>query len=490
MGLLKILRRWNRRRKRRNTVVRPAPKGDGLKRAIFKAEQSSERLAFRFSAPQLLPGVVPKGVTPAIAMDSGFTDTYLPGIYGSTVGFPGFPHLASLATIAEYRQMASALSTELTREWIALNSSETAGESTKAKITELTKKLQDIGLKDVIQQAAEHDALYGRAQILIDVDGQVDRSLPLIRSNKTIKRNSFKRVKTVEAMWTTPVSYNASDPSAADFYKPRKWFMLGQEVHATRLLTVVTRPVPDMLKPAFNFAGISLSQLAEPYVENWLRTRRSVGELLRNFSITALKTAMEEILEGGDDGSTLIDRAKLFIANRDNQGLFLLDKDREELVQLNVPLSGLDKLQAQAQEHMCAVSRLPAIILTGLSPTGLNASSEGEIRIFYDWIAAQQESFWREPIKVILEILQLSMYGEIDPDVMFSFVPLFQMSAKELAEIRTANANTAAALIDRGVLSAEEERERLARDPESGYQGLSLDPADIPNAEEEDDDEE
>lgn len=491
----KVFRRF---RRTKSETPSAQPKRNGLNRAVFKAESVAPdtRRLVSFAAPEMLPGVVPNGKQAGMAMDSNignFPAAYLPAIYGSTVGFPGFPYLATLATRAEYRQMASALSTELTREWIEITSSETDSDDTKSKITELTKKIEDIGLKDVIQKAAEHDAYYGRAQILIEIDGH-DLSLPLIPSDMTVKKGSFKRVKTIEAMWTTPVSYNANDPAAPDFYKPRKWFMLGKEVHATRLLTVITRELPDMLKPAFNFAGMSLSQLAEPYVENWLRTRQSISNLISNFSITALKTAMDQLLAGAEgdagDGTDLINRAKLFTANRDNQGLFLLDKDREELEQLNVPLSGLDKLQAQAQEHMCAVSRLPAIILTGLSPTGLNASSEGEIRAFYDWIAAQQEAYWRKPIVTILNVLQLSMYGSIDPDISFSFVPLFQMSAKELAEIRTADANTAAAYIDRGVISNEEQRERLARDPESGYSGLSLDPADIPNMEEEDGNEE
>ena len=196
----------------------------------------------------------------------------------------------------------------------------------------------------------------------------------------------------VEAVWTTPAGYNALDPAAPDFYKPSSWFMLGQEVHASRLMTVVTRPLPDILKPAFNFAGMSLSQLAEPYVDNWLRTRQSVADLINNFSTTALKTSMDQILQGDDDGADLLNRADLFTATRSNKGLMLLDMEREELVQINTPLSGLHELQAQSQEHMCSVSRMPAIILTGISPSGLNASSDGEIRIFYDWIAAQQEA--------------------------------------------------------------------------------------------------
>jgi phage-related protein (TIGR01555 family) len=422
---------------------------------------------------------------------SHFPAIMLPSLYGSTIGFPGFPYLAALTTRAEFRQMATSFSTEMTREWIKLSGSETASDDTKAKITDLTKELDEMDLRSVIRTAIEHDCYYGRAQVFINIRGH-KADIPLTVSKKTIKKGDTFTVRAIEAMWTTPVTYNASDPTQDDFYKPPAWFLLGRKVDSTRLQTIVTRPVSDMLKPAFNFAGMSLSQLAEPCVENWLRTRQSVSDLINNFSILVLKTAMEAVLQDGDDGTDLFERAKLFIEARDNKGLMLIDKDKEELEQISVPLAGLDKLQAQAQEHLCAVSRQPAIILTGISPTGLNASSEGEIRVFYDWIAAQQE-LWRKLIGMIINILQLTMYGSIDPDITFNFVPLYQMSAKELADVRTANATTAGTLIDRGVISAEEERERLARDPESGYDGLNLDPSALPEvpgqAEGEDNDE-
>ena len=248
--------------------------------------------------------------------------------------------------------------------------------------------------------------------------------------------------------------------------------MLGQEVHASRLMTVVTRPLPDILKPAFNFAGMSLSQLAEPYVDNWLRTRQSVADLINNFSTTALKTSMDQILQGDDDGADLLNRAGLFTATRSNKGLMLLDMEREELVQINTPLSGLHELQAQSQEHMCSVSRMPAIVLTCISPSGLNASSDVEIRIFYDWIAAQQEAFWREPLEVILKTVQLSLFGEIDPDIGITFVPLFQMTPAEQAEIRAKDGATDCAYVAAGAIDPPEARDRLAKDPNSGYDGL------------------
>lgn len=487
---------WERIRKQPTKVDEPIKViRDGLRIASRRAaNKNTPRLRYPVKLPDLMPGVVPTGAKAEIAMDSHFAGnlTNYQGFIGHMDGFMGYPRLAMLALRAEYRAMASALSTELTREWITITSSETAGDSTKERVTQLTKKLQDIRLRDTIQRAAEQDAYFGRAQVAIKMKGAVDGDeLPLILDKNNIALNSFERVVTIESIWTTPAAYNASDPLAADFYKPPMWYVLGKKVHADRLLTVITRQVPDMLKPAFNFGGMALTQLAEPYVENWLRTRQAVSDLINNFSITGLGVNMGQALTSHEgDGEDLFNRADLFTDMRSNRGVMLYDKETEELDQLNVPLGGLSDLQAQSQEQMCAVSRIPAVVLTGIDPKGLNASSDGTIRAFYDWIAAQQEAYWRKPIDTILKVLMLSMFGEIDEDIHFSFNPLYQMTAKELSDIRKTDADAAAVYIDRGVITNEEERERIARNPESGYSGLELNiEIENPNMETDDDEE-
>lgn len=456
--------------------------------ALEKARlESAKRYVFPIQPPELPAGVVPSTVrrAPVMATDSGGDGygsaySFASRLQGSSIawnGFPGYPYLAMLSTRAEFRMFAQALGTALTREWIVLNSTETASDETKDKIAELNEEIRKLGLRDAIRQSAEQDSYYGRAQIFLDLVGQSPET-PLVLSDKTIKKGTKFRIKTVEAMWTTPAAYNAIDPSDQAFYKPTSWFMLGRQVHWTRLQTIITRPVLDMLKPAFNFGGMSMSQLAEPYVDNWLRTRQSVSDLIANFSTTALATDTAQMLTGAEgasqDADNVFARAELFTLTRSNKGLMLLDKEREELVQVNTPLSGLAELQAQSQEQQCSVSHIPAVVLLGISPTGFGNLAEGEIRAFYDWIAAEQEAHWRKPIEQIINILQLCMYGMIDPDITMAFQPLYQMTPKELAEIRTADANTDAAYLDRQVLAPEEVREKLARNPESGYQGLDL----------------
>lgn len=448
------------------------------KAAEKPAPVQAQRFAIR--PPDLMPGVVPKGRTSAIAMD------YAPGIYdfaslslgADFQGFPGYPYLANLATRAEYRAFASTMANELTREWIKIKSTSDEDKlQDNPRIAELEKAVEEYNLQHVIQTAAAQECLFGRGQISINIKN-ADDSLPLILSPKTVKQGSLVSFSAVEAMWTSPSAYNALDPTAPDFYKPRQWFLLGKEVHASRLLTIITRPLPDMLKPAYNFSGMSLSQLAEPYVNNWLRTRQAVSDLINNFSITALKTNMAQMLQGDCDGSDILARADFFTLTRSNRGLMLLDKEGEELVQLNVPLSGLHELQAQAQEHQCSVTRIPAMILTGISPTGMNASSEGEVRAFYDWISGLQESFYKHPVDICLKLLMLNLWGEIDPTITFEFNPLWQVSAKDAADIRVANANADNVYLSNSVVSQEEVRERIAKDPDSGYAGIDVE--DVP----------
>lgn len=451
------------------------------KAKIRSVEKRSRDAASRWEPPVLMPGVVPEGEKPAVAMDSLCGQTYqflnsaAGGLYAANIQpFPGYQNLAALATRPEYRAFASTTSTELTREWIEITSKDRNNTKELAgKIKQMEEACEYFNLRHVFRQAAEQETLFGRGQISINIKG-ADQALPLILDPRTIQKGSLRDFTAIEAMWTSPSTYNAIDPTAPDFYKPSAWWVFGRNVHASRLLTIITRPLPDMLKPAYNFSGMSLSQLAQPYVENWLRTRQAVSDLVDKFSRTFLKTDMAQVLNGGDGGD-LFDRLEIYVNTMSNLGMGVMDKEAEDVVQVNTPLSGLSDLQAQAQEHMCSVSRIPAMILTGISPTGMNASSEGEIRSFYDWIGAIQEAYYYQPIDTCLKVIQLHLWGEIDDSITFKFKSLWQTSAKEESEIRINRANETQIYITNGVIDASEARQQLADDPDSGWDNIDGD---------------
>jgi phage-related protein (TIGR01555 family) len=432
-----------------------------------------------FQAPALPPGIVPKnpprGADGYMALDSGMAQANYgwlnnqPGYCG--LGFPGYPYLAELAQRSEYRSPTETIAQEMTREWVNL----TGG--TEAELKELQQAMLDFGLRECFHDAQVYDGFYGRGQVYIDIKGQNgprSRKLPLVVDDEgaTIKKGSLLGFKAIEPIWTTPYSYNSIDPTQPDFYKPAWWYILGQQTHSSRLLTFISRPVPDILKPAYNFSGMSLSQLIEPYVVRWLKTVDSVNRLLSNFSVSGIATNLQSMLEEDGGGSSLLKRAQLFNQTRDNRGVMLLDKDSEEFFQFNTPLGGLSDLQAQAQEHMAAPTHIPLVKLTGITPAGLNASADGEIKVFYDFIGACQSNHMDGHLRVALRLIQLNLWGKVNPKIKAEWIPLDSPTDKEESEMRKADGDRDTSYVGAGIVSPDEVRARLRMNPKSGYSFL------------------
>ena len=443
-----------------------------MRRALQRLPEK-QPASYSLDFPTLPDGVKPNG----LAMDSSPLGNFGADCFFGT-GFIGYPRLAELAQISEYRSVSETTANEMTRQWIKIKS--VGEEDNSETIKQIEECYERLNVRDVFRKAIETDGLFGRGQILVQIKGHNDTlSNPLHLTEKTIAKGSLKALVNIEPMWTTPAPYNAIDPTLPDFYKPKAWYVMAQEIHVSRLFTLISRPVPDMLKPAYNFGGVSMTQLMMPYVERWLRTVDSVSDLLHSFSLSGIKTDMSAILSGSDDGDTnIMLRAELYNRLRDNRGLMLLSKDEEEFFQFNTPLSGLDALLAQSQEQMAAPSHTPLVKLLGITPSGLNASTEGEIAVYYDYIRSMQENLLRDPLDKLLKLVQLHLFGKVNDNITFDFAPLQQMNETELSTIRKSDTDRDVAYIQAGVVSAEEVRGRLAGEPDSGYNGIDVE--DVP----------
>lgn len=422
--------------------------------------------------PEPPPGILPKGVTKQMAMDwaepaNGLYQFTANGLWSEGLGFLGYPYLAELAQRPEYRAIVEKYAGHATRKWIKLSGGD------DAKLKRINELIEQFKVRESFRELGEHDGFFGRAQLYIDVGERnpAREITPLSMSSAKLK--GLKGFKTIEPMWCYPGRYNSTDPRQADFYKPQLWNMNGNQIHASRMLTLVGREVPDMLKPAYAFGGLSRTQMAKPYVDNWLSTRQYVNDIIGKFSMFVLSTDMAAVLAGGSAGG-LIDRVALMTEFRDNNGTLMLDKTSELFENVNAPLGSLDKLQTQAQEHMASVASIPLIELLGITPMGLNASSDGEIRTFYANIKDFQERVYREPLLTVIDILQMFEYGAIDPTIKFEFLDLWESDQEADAKVELARAQTDAQYVTMGAVSNEEIRERLAADETSIYHGLKL----------------
>ena len=463
-------------------VESPRKRGISLS-ALGRSAHRETPATTPFRIQQAAPGVLPSA---DLAMDS---DAGLTALYsyaqsnalsfglgmGEGIGFMGYPALAELAQRPEYRRMVGTLAQEMTRKWIRLTAK---GDEDKAdKLAALTDAMNRFRVQDVFREAAEHDGFFGRGQIFVDTgcaDDPGELATPLAARPEKLPKGGLKGLRAIEAIWTYPGQYNSTNPLAADFYKPPFWYVMSKRVHHTRLLTLVSREVPDLLKPAYGFGGISLTQLAKPYVDNWLRTRSSVADLLDSFTVWILKTNLGATLQEGGDGEQMSLRAQLFNNFKSARGLMMVDRETEELDNVSAPLGGLHELQAQSQEHMASVDGMPLVKLLGITPSGLNATAEPELKSWHERVRSQQRHLFDRALTQVLEYVQLSEFGEIDPDIGFEWEPLDEIDEASRANIRKTEVDADVALITAGVVSPDEVRARLAHEPGSGYANLDL----------------
>lgn len=439
-----------------------------------------QSLPKQYTAHQPIAGVLPQGVkTAPVAMDScNGISSYANADPMFYAGFIGYPTLTLMAQSGDYRNVPETNALEMTREWGSIVMKGDGAEDSSDKIQQITEEFERLDVRNIMRKHIENEGLFGMSHLFIKIKGQDDKTdLPLVYDN--VPKGSLEGFVLIEPIHSSPAAFNASNPLEFDFYKVNNWFVQGVNIHQDRLMTLVTRPVPDLLKPAYNFGGISWLQIMKPYVERFQRDTDSISDLISKFSLTALKTNMETILQGGEEGaSQLLMRAQMMGQFRDNLNMLLMDMEGEDLVQINTPMTGLVDLWAKSQELMAMPSHTPLVKLTGITPSGLNASSDGEIRVYNDWISSLQNAFILPQIMKILRLAQMSLFGEIDNNIVFEFASLKQMDDNEQADVNLKKAQTASALIEAGVLSQEDERSRLNNDVGSGY-GF-IDPDKVP----------
>lgn len=431
-----------------------------------------------YAPPVFVEGTLPAGMAMDACMPAAAGDIRAwasQALFHEGQGFFGFPLLAELMQRAEYRHACQIWAEHAVRKWIKLVG---GNDERRKKIEEEFERLE---VRDTFETWFMHDLGFGRGQMFLDfgdADKDAELSTPLRMSpNKISPSRPLQSLNLVEPMWSAPGIYSTQNPLRRDFYKPQEWLIYGRRVHHSRILTITSRPVSDMLKPSYAFGGQSLIQIMKPYVDNWLRTRQAVSDLINAFSILVLKTDMSATMAGGC-GDDIFNRLDLFNALRDNRGSMAIDKESEELESIAVPLSGLDSLQAQAQEQLASASRIPLSIYLQITPTGLNATNDGETRTFYADVHAYQEKNALRPLEKILQAVQLSIDGKIDPELKIEFCPLWEMTDKDKADVRKSDAEADCAYVQNGIIDPEEVRERLANDEAGLYYSVDLtDPA-------------
>lgn len=284
-----------------------------------------------------------------------------------------------------------------------------------------------------------------------------------------VKKGSYKGISQLDPYWISPELdlESTSDPSSMHFYEPTWWRINGKRYHRSHLIINRYSETTDILKPSYIYGGIPLPQMIYERVYAAERTANEGPLLALTKRVNIIKTNIKAALA---KQASFEERLALFNTFRDNHGIFAIDKE-EEYQQTDTSLADLDDVIMTQYQLVAAVAGMPADELLETAPKGFNATGDFQKETWYDSLECIQEDSYSPLLERHYEILQKSLATkEFGFDI--TWLPLDTPTPKEVAEINEINARADISLVDVGAVDNFEVRDRIIKDPHSGYNGL------------------
>jgi uncharacterized protein len=288
---------------------------------------------------------------------------------------------------------------------------------------------------------------------------------------------SYKGISQIDPYWITPQldAEAAGAPGSIHFYEPTWWNVSGKLIHRTHLIIFRTEELPDILKPSYIYAGVSIPQKVYERVYAAERTANEAPLLALTKRTDVIKADMAQAVMEGPDFEA---RVQQWVFNRDNYGIKTIGLE-EEMQQFDTSLADLDAVIMTQFQIVASAANVPAVKLLGTAPKGFNSTGEFEEANYHEELESIQTHDLTPLIErhhMLLIRSEIAPRFNIEPfSTTVSWKPLDAMTGKELAELNMLKAQTGSILSQSGAIDGMDERERIIADPESGYSGMVAD---------------
>jgi phage-related protein (TIGR01555 family) len=198
--------------------------------------------------------------------------------------------------------------------------------------------------------------------------------------------------------------------------------------------------------------GVSVLQRVYRRLEILGASIGGVGALLNEISIGKYKIRdLAGVLEQPDGDRIIKKRVELMDLCKSVFRSMYFDagdetgKGAEDFIRENLQLGGVDAVLYIIMMLVSADTGYPITRLFGVSPAGMNATGESDMRNYYDKVRSRQQRVLKP---MILQIVKIISKWQKLPEPFIEFRPLKQMSEKEQAELEKTQADKDKAVAD------------------------------------------
>jgi uncharacterized protein len=133
-----------------------------------------------------------------------------------------------------------------------------------------------------------------------------------------------------------------------------------------------------------------------------------------------------------------------------------VDADEEDFIRSQINVTGMDALLDKYAIRVASAGKMPATVLMGMSPAGLNATGESDLRNWGSQVDVEKREQFTPGLERCIRVIFRARNGPtggVEPSTWsIKFPSLFAPTPREEAEIRSINAQTDQVYVDMQVL--------------------------------------
>ena len=351
-----------------------------------------------------------------------------------------------------------AIPSDMIRAGISINS-----EDDPSDIAKLQRELVRLGIWASLRMNLQWGRLYGGSLALIDIDGQ-DTATPL--DPNTVKKGQFNGLRIYDR-WSLSPDVNNLVASGPDAGLP-EWYTLttmdagtagpssinGVRFHYTRVIRSIGIALPFWQAITENLWGESILERLQDRLLAFDTASMGAANLLEKAYLRTVQIdGLREIIAAGGQAEAnlrkTLDGMRLM---QGIEGMTLLD-GKDLFAAHSYSFGGIDDVVIQFAQQLAGAIGIPMSRLFGQAPKGLNATGEGDMRVYHENISSAQELQLRSGISRVLDVTYRSLFGRPTPDSLsFEFRPLSGMDDTQRANLAGTTTTAILAAFDAGVI--------------------------------------
>lgn len=312
-----------------------------------------------------------------------------------------------------------------------------------------------VNFQGKLKHALIKSRLYGGAALVMGLGDDAAQPLNIER----VQKGSLKYLHALAChdLKDGPLVEDVNDP---DFGLPDHYLLnplAGQnaetKIHRSRIVRLVPEPFPDRNTVGNNPSwGDSVLQAVNDAVMNVAVSSGAVAYLMQEMKLDVVK--IPDFMKNMADPSykaSIIERFALANQTKSLTSTLIMDRE-EEWDRVEATFAGLPDVMKLYLLIASGAADIPATRLLGQSAVGLNATGDGDLRNYYDHIAAEQATVLSPALVILDEVMIRSALGSRPKEIWYEWAPLWQTSDAENADIAKKKADTTKVYVDAGVI--------------------------------------